>query len=663
MATNMYLTYIQVGKDLGLSGQELHTYADERAKAEKAELREKERIDRENRALEREANAKIEQENIKLLKEQKEVEIRLLQMQKDDKEAEAKMKEAEAKMEIDRLRIKHQLEDEALEKQRNFEFQMQKMKFEMELSKPKSGNGNDDYDVEPDDRPIYTGYGKRYDLGLGKFNNVSENLDPFLNRFQLITESYQLPPKLWSVELSKSLDGIALETFDRLPLESRTDYHAVVRALRKRFNVTESTYRKLFKTSKVLENESYSEFVQRLRYYLKSWIEKSNFENTYEGLFDLMVSQAFFLSLPREVQTHIKEMGKVKFETMIEIAQNYSDAHYELKSSQQYQKKKESNDFRGKNEQKHGLKESKFFGKTNQKDGKTQNEGSVQNKAEQHSEQNKREVICYRCTKPGHKANVCTSTEVSKTWNNNKSWKKSNQDTMAFCQVEQNGSEMFDSNKEMFPTLALMTEEQTEHYLEDMKYPYIGGVVVNGTIARYLRDSGSNFTVVHERLVNPEDYTNNKITVRLADGCVRYVDEAIVKLACPYFNGKTRVLVMQNPAFDVLIGNETVRMNGNKTQTKASDNADDEKENVCSKTLIFENSFLTGKESQFKEENELTTSKMVQSIGTIEMLKEQNAKIQNRIKETCEFAQREMSKIRKKINVSLTKMPNLDSSK
>lgn len=77
-----------------------------------------------------------------------------------------------------------------------------------------------------------------------------------------------------------------------------------------------------------------------------------------------MVSQAFFLSLPREVQNHIKETGKVRIETMIEIAQNYSDAHSELESTQQYHKKKEISDFRRKNDQRRGLKESKLFGKT-----------------------------------------------------------------------------------------------------------------------------------------------------------------------------------------------------------------------------------------------------------------------------------------------------------
>jgi len=77
---------------------------------------------------------------------------------------------------------------------------------------------------------------------------------------------------------------------------SKTDFDSLVQALRKRFDITDRSYRKLFKTSRPQKNERLSDFVWRLQQYLKSWLQKSKLTVDFDGLFEVIMSQSFYQS-------------------------------------------------------------------------------------------------------------------------------------------------------------------------------------------------------------------------------------------------------------------------------------------------------------------------------------------------------------------------------
>lgn len=56
------------------------------------------------------------------------------------------------------------------------------------------------------------------------------------------------------------------------------------------------------------------------------WLQKSKFSQDYDGLFQLIVSQAFYQSLDKSAQTFLREKGKLSLDEMVEMAQNYVDA-------------------------------------------------------------------------------------------------------------------------------------------------------------------------------------------------------------------------------------------------------------------------------------------------------------------------------------------------
>jgi hypothetical protein len=87
--------------------------------------------------------------------------------------------------------------------------------------------------------------------------------------------------------------------------------------------------------------------------------------------------------------------------------------------------------------------------------------------------------------------------------------------------------------------------------------------------------------------VQPEQYTGNKISVLLADRCVRYLPEAIVQLRSPCYVGKVKVLVMKDPVYPLIIGNNVFQCD-KSTESIVSDDNEDQRPVI--KTVIFENS-------------------------------------------------------------------------
>jgi len=78
---------------------------------------------------------------------------------------------------------------------------------------------------------------------------------------------------------------------------------------------------------------------------------------------------------------------------------------------------------------------------------------------------------------------------------------------------------------------------------------------INGTRTIVMRDTGSTTCVVKKSLVKPEQMTGSYELYMLIDGMVKRYPTAMVELDTPYFIGKTKVLCMDNPVQDIIIGN------------------------------------------------------------------------------------------------------------
>src|SRR5260221_58 len=78
---------------------------------------------------------------------------------------------------------------------------------------------------------------------------------------------------------------------------------------------------------------------------------------------------------------------------------------------------------------------------------------------------------------------------------------------------------------------------------------------INGKLCSVLRDSGSIGIVVKQSLVDKQQYTGEEELCILIDGTTKRFPVAEIHLNPPYFHGTSKAVVMQNPLYDVIIGN------------------------------------------------------------------------------------------------------------
>ena len=79
--------------------------------------------------------------------------------------------------------------------------------------------------------------------------------------------------------------------------------------------------------------------------------------------------------------------------------------------------------------------------------------------------------------------------------------------------------------------------------------------VLNGKKIVALRDTGCSSVVVRTELVQDAQFTGNTQTCLLIDGTIRKVPVAEIQVCSPYFTGDVKALCMDNPLYDLIIGN------------------------------------------------------------------------------------------------------------
>ena len=78
---------------------------------------------------------------------------------------------------------------------------------------------------------------------------------------------------------------------------------------------------------------------------------------------------------------------------------------------------------------------------------------------------------------------------------------------------------------------------------------------VNDITTLVLGDTGSTTCVVKSSLVKPEQMTGSYELCMLIDGVVKRYPTTVVELDTPYYTGTAKVLCMDTPVQDVIIGN------------------------------------------------------------------------------------------------------------
>lgn len=92
-------------------------------------------------------------------------------------------------------------------------------------------------------------------------------MDVYLFRFKRTSLALHVPKDTWALNLARCFDGRALEVYQRLDQESAQDYEVLKSELLMRYTLSEGGYRRTFKPTKRYDDETATQFVERLRRY------------------------------------------------------------------------------------------------------------------------------------------------------------------------------------------------------------------------------------------------------------------------------------------------------------------------------------------------------------------------------------------------------------
>lgn len=94
-------------------------------------------------------------------------------------------------------------------------------------------------------------------LMLTKFAE-GEDVEAYLTAFNRVMTVYSVNRSHWAIKLAPQLSRCALQAYAALSADRANDYQKVKKAILRRYDIGEETYRQMFQTARK-ENEAYVE--------------------------------------------------------------------------------------------------------------------------------------------------------------------------------------------------------------------------------------------------------------------------------------------------------------------------------------------------------------------------------------------------------------------
>ncbi|XP_071964120.1 uncharacterized protein [Antedon mediterranea] len=430
---------------------------------------------------------------------------------------------------------------------------------------------------------------------LPPFHDRTDDLDAYLKRFERYATSQEWKESEWPVNLSALLTGKALEVYYRLSSAEANDYKLLKLALLKRFQLTADGFRHKLRTAKPKHGESGLQFAARLSNYLDRWIDLAEGEKTFQGLKDLLLREQFTDGCGKDLALFLRERQPKTIQAMAEIAEQYLEARGGLfgKPIEFKQKEPNSPQLSSNNvpSTSSAQSPSSFRSPTCficHRVGHLARNCRVSTMYKPNSPPK-----CYRCLKTGHIARNCRqdanscaglSTSPQKESDCQKCTKQ--HECKAKKEIPDVGASMVTKMSESLNQCCINDDGdrvtlQCGHCLPIMtaalnnsisKMPVYTGCVGSRCVS-VLRDSGCSGVVVKKDLVSAEQLTGKEKTCVLIDGTVRNLPVALIQVNTPFFSGNTYALCMNNPIYDLILGNIAgVRAPGNPDPTWAERN-------------------------------------------------------------------------------------------
>ena len=170
-----------------------------------------------------------------------------------------------------------------------------------------------------------------------------DDIVAYLDRFELLAETAQLDRNSYPSHLISLLSGKALSISHTLSRDDRRNYEALKQGLLAGFHKSAESYREEFRQSRMRTGETASQFIVALGKSFDNWINHSNVEETFEGLRNFCLLDQFMSACPPVLRTHLKELGAKTLNRVIQVTDDWLCAHRgALRDSSKLEKSKSS---------------------------------------------------------------------------------------------------------------------------------------------------------------------------------------------------------------------------------------------------------------------------------------------------------------------------------
>jgi len=152
-------------------------------------------------------------------------------------------------------------------------------------------------------------------------------VDKYFLHFKKVACSLKWPKDSWTLLLQSILVGKAREAYAALTIEESSQYHIVMAAVLKAYELVPEAYRQKIRNAIKRSDQKLVEFAREKERLISRWCSSKEIDNNFDKLCQLLLIEEFKKCLPNEVKTYLDEKKAEMLSQAATLADDYVLTH------------------------------------------------------------------------------------------------------------------------------------------------------------------------------------------------------------------------------------------------------------------------------------------------------------------------------------------------